>query len=264
MFDHFHCRLKKQSYRMNAPTIVRQMEEQKVRGIGRFFVMMSKCFILPICINKNMTVLKFNFFSMRTLLSFAISSVPLAFSILWNCVVRADFLQEYIEATLRAYITFDCYFLLFYTASQITPFTTQLCMWIASQAYVALPEITTNKKLMFPYKKKYVISTLILKFIASFLVVLGNFLTVSPQLTKFSNVESFINIFIFIFLPWISNSCYIFLMMLLLFTLIDNLCRYLSNIPSTGIESWGWKQIALCKKYQSVMNAPTLTMILIG
>ena len=148
--------------------------------------------------------------------------------------------------------------------SQITPFTAQFCIWIASRAFVSLPEISTNKKLLFPFKKKYIISTLILKFFATFLVVFGNFLTVSPQLTKFSNVESFINIFIFIFLPWMSNSCYIFLMMLLLFTLNDNLCQYLSNIPSSGIDKWGWKQIALVKKFQSFMNAPTLTMILVG
>ena len=249
---------------MNNPSIVRQIEEQKVRGIGRFFVIMSKCFILPIYINNNMTVLKFNIFSLRTLLSFAISSAPITFSLLWNCVVRAGFLQEYIEATLRAYITFDCYFLLFYTASQITPFTATFVLWIISKAYVSLPEISTNRELMFPHHKKYVILTLILKFFASFLVVLGNFLTVSPQMAKFSNVEKFINIFIFIFIPWFSNSCYIFLMMLLLFTLNDNLCHYLSNIPSSGIEKWGWKQIALVRKFQYFMNAPTLAMILIG
>ena len=249
---------------MNGPTIVRQMEEQKVRGIGRFFVMMSKCFLLPIYINKNMTVLKFNIFSLRTLLSFALSSAPLIFSILWNCVVRAGFLQEFFEATLRAYITFDCYFLLFYTGSQITPFTSQFTLWVACRAYVSLPEISTDKKLMFPYHKRYVISTLILKVFASFLVALGTVLTVSPHLTNFSRAESFINIFIIIFLPWMSNAFYIILLMLLLFTLNDNLCQCLSNIPLSGIEQWGWKQIDLVKKFQSVMNAPVLTMILVG
>ena len=147
---------------MNGPSTVRQMEEPKVRGIGRFFVTMSKCFVLPIYINKNMTVIKFNLFSLRTLLSSALSSAPLAFSLLWNCVVRAGFLQEYIQATLRAYITFDCYFLLFYMGSQITPITAQVCLWIACQTYVSLPEISTNKKLMFPYKKKNIMTTLIL------------------------------------------------------------------------------------------------------
>ena len=249
---------------MNGCSVVRQMEEQKVRGIGRFFLAMSKCFILPIYINKNMTVVKFNIFSARTLLSFAISSAPLTFSILWTCVVRAGFLQEYFQASLSAYITFDCYFLLLYTGSQVTPFTGQFCLWIASQAYVSLPEISTNKKLLFPYDKKCILSTLILKFSAAFLVVLGNFLTVSPHLSKFSNVESFINIFILIFLPWISNSCYVFFIMLLLFTLNDNLCQSFSDIPSSGREKWAWKQIALFKKFQSIMNAPTLTMISVG
>ena len=88
--------------RMNL-SAVRQVEEQRVTGIGRFYTRMSKCFILPFYINNNMTVLKFNLFSLRTSLSFAISCIPLTFAVIWT-VLRDGFLSDYISAIMRVYI----------------------------------------------------------------------------------------------------------------------------------------------------------------
>ena len=103
-----------------------------------------------------------------------------------------------------------------------------------------------------------------MKIIASFLIVLGNFLIVSPHLSKYSTFEIFINIFISIFVPWTSNSIYVSASFLLIYTLIDNLCEDLSNMPKSQIEKWAWKKILLLRKFQSFMNAPTLAMILVG
>lgn len=146
----------------------------------------------------------------------------------------------------------------------MTPLLTQCSLWIACTAYAALPEITASKKLIFPYDKKNIIFTLILKVSATFLVSLGNFLLVSPQLTKYSIIERFINIFSLVFVPWVSNNLFIFLMMLLLYTMIDNLCEQMSDIPESGIEKWSWKKVELMKKFQTFMNGPTLLMILVG
>lgn len=151
-----------------------------------------------------------------------------------------------------------------YTGSQLTPLLTQLNVWIASTAYVTLPEISSSKQLIFPYNKKYIISTLSGKILATFLIVLGHFFIVSPELTKYSILERFINIFLLIFIPWITNSFYIFLMMLLLYTLIDNLCEQLSNIPRADLEEWGWEKVEMLKKFQSAMNCPTFVLILVG
>ena len=103
-----------------------------------------------------------------------------------------------------------------------------------------------------------------MKIIASFFIVLGNFLIVSPHLSKYSSFEIFINIFILIFIPWTSNSLYVFASFLIIYTLIDNLCEDLSNMPKSHIEKWAWKKIKLLRKFQSFMNAPTFIMILVG
>ena len=83
---------------------LRQLEEPKLRGIGRFYVMLSRCFLLPLYINKDMTVLRFNLFSLRTFLSFALCSIPLIFAVIWNVVLREGFLLDYISAVFKVYI----------------------------------------------------------------------------------------------------------------------------------------------------------------
>ena len=90
----------------------------------KFIRLLSNVYILPIEYKNDFKTVKFNFISLRTLISFIIISTPFVVAMIWLFLFQWDFTSQYFEKSLHVYHLFDFSQMFMLTITLIQPYST--------------------------------------------------------------------------------------------------------------------------------------------
>ena len=130
---------------------------------------------------------------------------------------------------------------------------------MACKAWVALPAITTDKRLSYPRCWAILFLEFLAAYLGTILIVLGIYLAVSPQLPQYSVLDRFSLSLLPLIITWIWNENYFYLLIIMFFSLLDNTAQTFERPPVSGdLENWAEKCISIYEKLRKNMNLPLL------
>ena len=88
----------------NGENLEKKLPASKLTKLIHF---LSIIYILPIEYKNDFKTVRFNFISLRTLISFILMFTPFIFSMIWWFVFQWDFTSQYFEKCLHVYHLFD-------------------------------------------------------------------------------------------------------------------------------------------------------------
>ena len=111
----------------------------------RFIRLLSNVYILPIEYKNDFKEVKFSLISLKTLLSFMVTSTPFLLATIWFFVFQRDFMSQFFEKSLHVYYLFDYAQMFALNLLIMQPFSNYpAILWIC-QIWTSFPELAQVK-----------------------------------------------------------------------------------------------------------------------
>ena len=111
----------------------------------RFIRLLSNVYILPIEYKNDFKEVKFSLISLKTLLSFMVTSTPFLLATIWFFVFQRDFMSQFFEKSLHVYYLFDYAQMFALNFLIMQPFSNYpAILWIC-QIWTSFPELAQVK-----------------------------------------------------------------------------------------------------------------------
>ena len=109
---------------------------------ARFIRLMSNIYVLPIEYKNDFKEVDFSLISLRTFISFIVTTIPFLFSLIWWFFFQWDFTSQYFEKSLHIYHFFDFAQMFVLNFNIIQPFSLYpVVLWIC-HIWASLPELS--------------------------------------------------------------------------------------------------------------------------
>ena len=138
------------------------------------------------------------------------------------------------------------------------PLMSHSLLWMACQAWVAVPAITMEPGLSYPRHGLILASEFLAAYLGTLLIVLGIYLAVAPHLTQYTTNHKISLILAPLLITWAWNENYFYLLITMFLSLVDNTAHRFSRPPDTNIEAWAEECIGLQQNLRRRMNLPLL------
>ena len=115
----------------------------------RFIRLLSNVYILPIEYRNDFKEIKFSLFSLRSLASFLVTSIPFLFATIWLFVFQWDFTSQYFEKSLHGYHLFDFAQMFALNMSLMQPFQNFPFMLFICKIWTSFPELAQVQRRVF-------------------------------------------------------------------------------------------------------------------
>ena len=114
----------------------------------RFIRLLSNVYLLPLEYKNDFKEVKFSVISLRTLISFMVTSIPFFFAMIWMFVFQRDFMSQFFEKSLQVYYLFDYAQMFALNLAIMQPFSNfPTALWVC-QIWTSFPELAqVNKRL---------------------------------------------------------------------------------------------------------------------
>ena len=114
--------------------------------ITRFIRLLSNVYILPIEYKNDFKEVKFSLISLRTLISFMVTSIPFFFAMIWIFVFGKDFMSQFFEKSLNVYYLFDFAQMFALNLPLMQPFSNfPTSLWVC-KIWTSFPELAQVNK----------------------------------------------------------------------------------------------------------------------
>ena len=108
----------------------------------RFIRLTSNVYVLPIEYKNDFKEVDFSLISLRTFISFTVTSIPFLFACIWWFIFQWDFTSQYFEKSLHIYHLFDFSQMFVLNFNIINPFSLYpVVLWIC-HIWASLPELS--------------------------------------------------------------------------------------------------------------------------
>ena len=112
----------------------------------RFTRLLSNVYILPIEYKNDFKEVKFSLISLRTLISFMVTSTPFLLAMIWFFVFQRDFMSQFFEKSLHVFHLFDYAQMFALNFALMQPFSNfPTALWIC-QIWTSFPELAQVKQ----------------------------------------------------------------------------------------------------------------------
>ena len=126
----------------NGKTPVKHITSSKFM---RFTRLLSNIYILPIEYKNDFKEVKFSLISLRTLISFMVTSTPFLLATIWFFVFQRDFMSQFFEKSLQVYYLFDFAQMFTLNLVLMQPFSNfPTSLWIC-KIWTSFPELAQVK-----------------------------------------------------------------------------------------------------------------------
>ena len=140
---------------------------EKVVNLGsfaKFIKITSRLHLLPLKVDYTISLVKFNFLSINTLVNFIIFTLPfLGTVILWAC--QAQYISEVIYALPEIYSKIDLGAMLIYPGINLVPLPVVVIAWLNCKTFTSVQEISTDEKMKFPRNSGIMVLAIVLNFL---------------------------------------------------------------------------------------------------
>ena len=131
-------------------------------------------------------------------------------------------------------------------------------LWMACQAWVAVPTITRERSLSYPRHSLVLFTEFLAAYLGILLIVVGIYLAVAPHLTSYTSQEKISLLLVPLLITWSWNENYYYLLIVMFLSIMDNTANLFSQPPDTNIEIWAGECIGVYQNLRRRMNLPVI------
>ena len=136
----------------------------KLGSFAKYIAITSKLHLLPLKVNFKVSYVKFNLFSINTLVNFIIFTLPfLGVVILWVC--QGQYITDVFYALPEIYSKIDLGAMLIYPGINLVPFPVVVIAWLNCKTFTSVQEISTDEKMKFPRNSGIMVLAIALNFL---------------------------------------------------------------------------------------------------
>ena len=221
----------------------------------KFFYTFSKLAIFPTKINSKKSTIKFSTFSLRTVLSACLVSMPYIGCLIWFLSSSSDCRKDFWEAFKRTYEKIDIAVMIVYPFSIMTPLCPILWNVMISKFIISVPEFSLSPNFNFPKNWLQQLAILGLMTLSFLLTFVGIYLSVTENMKPHS-LMTLANLFIPLFIPSILTLVYVYPSTLTTFSILQMMCKRLNQVPPTlsEREMWARNTILIFERLQKGFN----------
>ena len=139
------------------------------------------------------------------------------------------------------------------------PLMSHSLLWMACQAWTAVPAITLDRGLTYPRSGLVLAWEFLAAYLGTALIVLGIYLAVAPHLTQYTTSHKISLLLVPLLVTWSWNENYYYLLIIMFLSLMDNTAtRFTRPPPGPNIEVWAEECLGLHQELRRRMNLPLL------
>ena len=205
----------------------------------KFFDLFSKLGFFPAKIDSKKSTIRFSTLSLRTVISTCLVSMPYIGCLIWFFSSSSDCRRDFWEAFKKTYEKIDIAVMIVYPFSIMTPLCPIIWNVMISKVLVSVPEFSLSSKFNFPNNWLQFLGILGLMILSFLLTFFGISLSVTGNMKPYP-LMTLANLFIPLFIPAILTLVYTYPSTLTTFSILQMMCRRLSQVPPSLSEREMW------------------------
>ena len=133
-------------------------------SFAKFIQISSKLHLLPLKVDYKISLVEFNFLSIKTLVNFIIFTLPfVGMIILWIC--QAQYMSKVFNALPEIYSKIDLGAMLIYPGINLVPLPLFLINCLNCKTFTSVQEVSSDEKMKFPRNSGIIVLAIVLNLI---------------------------------------------------------------------------------------------------